>query len=908
MVPCDWLCFRPEPRRLSHPLSLQTLTSPPPLPHLKPSPTISGLGPSSSDVLPLRFPTTVPQAQSTSDSAIQDRSVQTTVQTTVHETLNYTIHPPKPSSPLRTNAASAQPANHQTQTQTPQSESPLPLHLPTTDPIPVSPSPRTTAATRNARVPKENAPPKTWAQKAKASTDRSLQRLAPTTTLANGTPRVAVPDEVFQRGADLHKEFLVGTFLGKMPDLGPIQSVLNYMWGKGTKLKIHLQPFKRSFLVRVPNDFIRSKALEKRLWYVGTAMFHVSQWSSSSTCTIPEITSIPLWAHLTGVPFDLRTKEGLSLAAGLVGEPIETDDYTKNLTDLNIAHVKVEADLTKPLPSYGELLRQNGDIIPIDINYPWVPPSCTHCLKIGHVVKDCIFAPTPADVHDSPDTNAPVLVPDRPDEVPDPPDDDVIQDPSEPADTIMETITSTEPETCLSDPSLVLAPDPSVLPLDPPTNPIFVSNHILSPSQASASTKPPIIPLSSSSPPLSPPPIQFSNSPSKASFVFGIPATYAPTFGSYICTKQALAFNAPAITLPPQYSIPSRPSLVFCASKSASEPMLNNILSRVCPRWNYVSNHQSDDDGRIIFIWKSPAVVTLLNQSRQSLTCEVCLPTMPKLIVTAVYASNLAAERVDLWAELISIQQTYSLHLSPWLVAGDFNQITHPREHSSPSVQSSTSAMIQFRDSLLHMGLFDLRFQGSLNTWSNKCPSSPITKKLDRVLVNHEWIISVPQSSAIFLPPEFSDHSPSLIDLASTLPIAGTKPFKFFNYLTKHPSFLETVTEAWILAGISSTCLSDLSWKLKSLKSVLQKINSENYSKIQERVLLANGLLKDVQGILAPAVLPLQNAPLSWFQELIPFRLAMLDLPTLVRKEFKDPSQWLQVSSIASIIPGLDRS
>lgn len=289
--------------------------------------------------------------------------------------------------------------------------------------------------------------------------------------------------------------------------------------------------------------------------------------------------------------------------------------------------------------------------------------------------------------------------------------------------------------------------------------------------------------------------------------------------------------------------------------------MLNNILSRVCPRWNYVSNHQSDDDGRIIFIWKSPAVVTLLNQSRQSLTCEVCLPTMPKLIVTAVYASNLAAERVDLWAELISIQQTYSLHLSPWLVAGDFNQITHPREHSSPSVQSSTSAMIQFRDSLLHMGLFDLRFQGSLNTWSNKCPSSPITKKLDRVLVNHEWIISVPQSSAIFLPPEFSDHSPSLIDLASTLPIAGTKPFKFFNYLTKHPSFLETVTEAWILAGISSTCLSDLSWKLKSLKSVLQKINSENYSKIQERVLLANGLLKDVQ------VRALQQPTLELFEE-----------------------------------------
>lgn len=122
---------------------------------------------------------------------------------------------------------------------------------------------------------------------------------------------------------------MVGSFLGKMPDYGPIQSVLNYMWGKGSKLEIHLQPLKHSMLVRVPNDFIRSKILEKKLWYVDTSMFYVSQWGSDASESYPEITSIPLWAHLRGIPFDLRTKEELSHAAGLVGEPIETDDYTK---------------------------------------------------------------------------------------------------------------------------------------------------------------------------------------------------------------------------------------------------------------------------------------------------------------------------------------------------------------------------------------------------------------------------------------------------------------------------------------------------------------------------------------------------------------------------------------------------
>lgn len=150
----------------------------------------------------------------------------------------------------------------------------------------------------------------------------------------------------------MHRDFIQGHFFAKMPSYQAIQSVLNFMWGKGAKLDIRNNLKDRSILVRIPNEYIRSKVLEKRIWYVGTSMFHVSQWCSSNSApaslSIP--TSIPLWVHLKGVPLDL-----------------------------DLAHVKIEAVFSKPLPELVELRRTTGEIILVEVSYPWVPPSCSNC-------------------------------------------------------------------------------------------------------------------------------------------------------------------------------------------------------------------------------------------------------------------------------------------------------------------------------------------------------------------------------------------------------------------------------------------------------------------------------------------------------------------------------------------------
>ena len=166
------------------------------------------------------------------------------------------------------------------------------------------------------------------------------------------------------------------------------------------------------------------------------------------------------------------------------------------------------------------------------------------------------------------------------------------------------------------------------------------------------------------------------------------------------------------------------------------EPFLNPLLLKVCPGWFYYSNHSSDPDGRIILIWKDPIKVSILSQSRQCINCMLSIPNKPPVVYSAVYASNLAEERAELWVELLNTAEAYNLDTSCWLVGGDFNQTLFPSEHSTNSGMGPDSLMYQFQDCLLQAGLFDLHYIGPSHTWLNKCPTAPIAKKLDRLQEN----------------------------------------------------------------------------------------------------------------------------------------------------------------------------
>ncbi|CAN6812889.1 unnamed protein product [Brassica oleracea] len=378
------------------------------------------------------------------------------------------------------------------------------------------------------------------------------------------------------------------------------------MWGKGKKLEIHNNPLNRSTLVRIPSEYLRQKILEKCIWYVGDSMFHTVQWTSEHSMSTPPLKAIRIWAHLTGVPLDLRYNAGLSLVAGLIGDPKETDEFAKNLVSLTVSHVKVEVDVTKPLPDVVEFQRQSGEVVevqtpPVPLTLLPTPPPGKNPSLLGFMTKPL-----------SPDIPRPSLKRSR------------------------------------SSPTF------------PPTL---------------ALNKPPFVPL---------------------------PSDHVQTLFIKLFFWNLRGLNDPGKHRTfVNWLFNHRPLFGALLESHVKELSLLSLMNNICSGWNYVSNHASDDDGRVIFIWKDPLNLQVIHQSRQSLTCILTIPNKDPIYYSAVYASNLAEDRLELWAELIHLHSTFDLQNKAWFVGGDFNQIVHASEHSSDAVVSQDHQMYMMQDCLL---------------------------------------------------------------------------------------------------------------------------------------------------------------------------------------------------------------
>ncbi|KAK6151882.1 hypothetical protein DH2020_014517 [Rehmannia glutinosa] len=159
--------------------------------------------------------------------------------------------------------------------------------------------------------------------------------------------------------------------------------------------------------------------------------------------------------------------------------------------------------------------------------------------------------------------------------------------------------------------------------------------------------------------------------------------------------------------------------------------------------------------GGLALLWQKDTPVSLRSFSDRFIDVDVDLLGQ-SFRFTGVYGEPNVNLRRNGWNHIRSLLSTPD---KPWLMCGDFNEVLSQGEFQGANPREKWQMKL-FRDSLTHLNMFDLGFEGPIFTW-DRLSIHPFTQRarLDRATSNPSWRDLFPWSRVSHLPAFFSDHS-----------------------------------------------------------------------------------------------------------------------------------------------------
>jgi hypothetical protein len=258
------------------------------------------------------------------------------------------------------------------------------------------------------------------------------------------------------------------------------------------------------------------------------------------------------------------------------------------------------------------------------------------------------------------------------------------------------------------------------------------------------------------------------------------------------------------------------------------------------PDWGFCFNYEHHFLGRIWVCWdKGEFDVTIIDKCDQSVSC--CVHYLKEGSIwfqSFVYGANKPLERRVLWQNLKTIKDR--VFPNPWILCGDFNVVRHLAEKWGSNRLNAYEQ--EFGECLNNLEVVDLKFSGSFFTWNNKSEGADfVARKLDRVMVNEEWLIKFGGTKVDFPSGGVSDHSPAIITVGTVMSF-GPKPFKFCNFWLENTDFQDWLTAGWG-QEVYGVPMYRLCSKLKALKVVLKTNTASCYGDIRSKVIQARDRL-----------------------------------------------------------------
>ncbi|XP_016166702.1 uncharacterized protein LOC107609308 [Arachis ipaensis] len=196
--------------------------------------------------------------------------------------------------------------------------------------------------------------------------------------------------------------------------------------------------------------------------------------------------------------------------------------------------------------------------------------------------------------------------------------------------------------------------------------------------------------------------------------------------------------------------------------------------------------------------------------TKNNFQCAYCL----------VYGAHGRVAKRVVWEELSYIAGLCQI---PFCFMGDFNEILQIEDRKG--LQSLPGSAEEFKSWVQDMQLVDLPLTDRKFTWFRGQSCS----RIDRVLVNIEWVEEFPDIRLKGGPRGLSDHCPLIVeDIRGR---GGPRPFRSLDSWFTHEDFLRMVKNEWRTLG-EGPFLE----KLKALTLPLRQWHKANFSDMENRL------------------------------------------------------------------------
>ncbi|CAM8963352.1 unnamed protein product [Rhodiola kirilowii] len=180
----------------------------------------------------------------------------------------------------------------------------------------------------------------------------------------------------------------------------------------------------------------------------------------------------------------------------------------------------------------------------------------------------------------------------------------------------------------------------------------------------------------------------------------------------------------------------------------------------------------------------------------------------------------------------------------PWIVMGDFNEITFSWEMESKRVRQAWQ-MRNFRECLEECELVDLGCSGTPFTFSNKRKGDQeVRARLDRMVANEGWRATFPGAVVKHGFAYTSDHVPLILCLKGDRKVQLHRVRRFEQIWLRHGGFKEEVRRICS----SQTGEEPLETKLKHCMKELHQWNSLTFGSVKRKVKELKEGIQDIRG------------------------------------------------------------